>query len=327
MRLHDVIHHAAPLHIQTPDDRIWRNMPSPYAIQNSILNASSRYVLNDDAAALVSRTAFGEDKRLNCLLDFLRFPVATQWVEWNDSGRYAALERLGLLDDEGSAHKAHRTGRAGAYIDADSDGRRGEIHVIWETVEGGADLSPFIIDFDLNQNAFNAQPDATSFTRTVRFDNADVLNRILSHARFRMRPAWLLYYRQYASSALEFEKIIRAGLANVAGDFLFVAAFFIVVLARGAFNMTPQRLDRLNTTRRRRGKKDLLDYTQVTLDIAANDMAAVEQSGSARTPARLHHVCGHLVRRGEALFWRRAHMRGDPTVGVISNRTIMVKAG
>jgi hypothetical protein len=43
------------------------------------------------------------------------------------------------------------------------------------------------------------------------------------------------------------------------------------------------------------------------------------------TPARLHHIRGHIVHRRGSIFWRHAHLRGD-VAGAVGTRTVTVTA-
>jgi hypothetical protein len=44
--------------------------------------------------------------------------------------------------------------------------------------------------------------------------------------------------------------------------------------------------------------------------------------GMGRRGRRLHHVRGHLVRRGNKIFWRIPHLRGSARAGSIRTRTV-----
>jgi hypothetical protein len=41
-----------------------------------------------------------------------------------------------------------------------------------------------------------------------------------------------------------------------------------------------------------------------------------------RRGRRLHHVRGHLMRRGNKIFWRIPHLRGTSRAGTIRTRTV-----
>jgi hypothetical protein len=65
------------------------------------------------------------------------------------------------------------------------------------------------------------------------------------------------------------------------------------------------------------------DHIEVRAAIATplyrrNDDPAI----STRRGPRLHHVRGHLVRRGSQVHWRVPHLRGHTRHGVIKHRTV-----
>jgi hypothetical protein len=50
-------------------------------------------------------------------------------------------------------------------------------------------------------------------------------------------------------------------------------------------------------------------------------------SESGRLSPRLHHVRGHIVRRGASVFWRSPHMRGSARLGQVRSRTVDLTYG
>jgi hypothetical protein len=38
----------------------------------------------------------------------------------------------------------------------------------------------------------------------------------------------------------------------------------------------------------------------------------------------LHHVRGHIARRGDKVFWRLPHLRGNARLGVVRSRTVQL---
>jgi hypothetical protein len=88
-------------------------------------------------------------------------------------------------------------------------------------------------------------------------------------------------------------------------------------------------LARLNLARERRGLPPLLEHVEVTASLAGRSAAGQAAAGSAPGSARgkrLHHVRGHLVRRGDRVFWRAPHLRGKPELGEVKTRTVRVTA-
>jgi len=69
-----------------------------------------------------------------------------------------------------------------------------------------------------------------------------------------------------------------------------------------------------NPKRIRQGKKPLFDWHTVLIEPPRQKMP--DQGGTHASP-RLHDVRGHWVKRGDKRYWRRAHQRGDASLGVV----------
>lgn len=69
-----------------------------------------------------------------------------------------------------------------------------------------------------------------------------------------------------------------------------------------------------NPKRIRQGKKPLFDWHTVIIEPPKQKLPY--QGGSHASP-RLHDVRGHWVNRNGKRFWRKAHQRGDASLGVV----------
>ncbi len=69
-----------------------------------------------------------------------------------------------------------------------------------------------------------------------------------------------------------------------------------------------------NPKRIRQGKKPLFDWHTVIIEPPKQKLPY--QGGSHASP-RLHDVRGHWVNRNGKKFWRKAHQRGDASLGVV----------
>lgn len=69
-----------------------------------------------------------------------------------------------------------------------------------------------------------------------------------------------------------------------------------------------------NAKRIRQGKKPLFDWHTVLIEPPRQKMP--DQGGTHATP-RLHDVRGHWVNRNGKRYWRKAHQRGDASLGVV----------
>ena len=321
MRLQDAVMTAPPLVIQSKTGKV-HHLPGADTLADQLRATPVRYVLDDASAALVTNTAFASNNMLGQSLDLLRFPCSSFWVEWDDRGRAKVLRELGIVDPHFDGSAKHR--RAGALVRADDEGRRGEISIFWENEEGGADLSPFTIHFDLGAPG-EAGPSSQEQTYGVNIGSVSELGELYDCATFSIAKPWREYIETYMPTAADAHKAIEQNLASIACDFAYISTFCLLLSVRGALNYQSNDLTRLNAARKRKGAQPLLDYLSVSLDLdgaAAPEGAGPE--GGPRSARRLHHVCGHLVRRQSSLFWRRAHMRGDPSAGVIAARSISV---
>jgi hypothetical protein len=66
----------------------------------------------------------------------------------------------------------------------------------------------------------------------------------------------------------------------------------------------------------------LLDL--VALPTAMEHAISAEAEYSRRSP-RLHHVRGHIARRGDKVFWKSPCLRGNAMHGVIRSRTVELR--
>jgi hypothetical protein len=52
--------------------------------------------------------------------------------------------------------------------------------------------------------------------------------------------------------------------------------------------------------------------------------APLVANANRRRGPRLHHVRGHIARRGDKVFWRLPHLRGSARLGVVRSRTVQL---
>ncbi len=326
MRLQDAVMASKPVKVQSKTGKI-HILPGADSLAQRLSDTPVRYVLDDASAALVTNTAFASNNMLAQSLDLLRFPSASFWIEWDDRGRAELLRKLDIVDPHYDGYLKHR--RAGALVRADDDGRRGEISILWESEDGMADLSPLTIHFDFGETGPDDAAPETEASYDVNIDSLPALGDLYKCARFRLSEPWRDYFNTYCRTKQEFDEAVSKSVVSIACDFVFITAFCLLLSVRGALDYKPNDLTRLNASRERKGVRPLLDYLTVSLDLDGGAESAHDAGGQESGPRasrRMHHVCGHLVRRQNSLFWRRAHLRGDPNAGVVSARNIMVTA-
>jgi len=148
----------------------------------------------------------------------------------------------------------------------------------------------------------------------------DILRR---YFRYRYEPSWARYYERARLPPLSEAALAQHALGTIAVDIPMMLAFFLLLSTRDGLPRRVQSLDKLNRARARSGKAPLLDHIEVCAPVLPEpDALRGEDSQSGRRSPRLHHVRGHLVRRGNQLFWRVPHLRGCAHSGVVRSRTV-----
>ena len=156
--------------------------------------------------------------------------------------------------------------------------------------------------------------------------NAEI-DKLLHCASFRLHEAWQRYYAAAARTAAEREEVIRRSLATVAFDTPVLIALFLLIGLRSEIVQIPVSRERLNTKRLRQGRRPLLAHIEVSCPVFASQQRTetTEVAAATRAAPRLHHVRGHIVRREDVVFWRRAHWRGHLRLGSVQSRTVTLQ--
>jgi hypothetical protein len=98
---------------------------------------------------------------------------------------------------------------------------------------------------------------------------------------------------------------------------------FAESIGQCATRYRPLILERLNRARAKAGKARLLDQIEVLSPLLPEYQPCnLNSPHSGRRASRLHHVRGHLVRRGSRIFWRVPHLRGSARNGIIRSRMV-----
>jgi hypothetical protein len=186
-----------------------------------------------------------------------------------------------------------------------------------------------IADFDLNAPIRSSQTIASVFDggfAGICLPEEPAIDELLSHIRFRFDPAWSHYYRCANLSDLEQSAVLRAALSSMAFDVPMLFALWLLMAATDGVQQTFVNLDRLNRSRRIAGKSELLEHVEASTSIRTQRRGdRTDGNAETRIGRRLHHVRGHLARRGYKVFWRSPHLRGNARLGVVRSRTVELR--
>jgi hypothetical protein len=319
MRLLDLIAQGRTELIRINDGR---TLPGAERFKDAVRDCPIRYVLADELARCATQMAFSDGDRLTSCLDLIHVPARSLWIEWTDAPRRAELPAVDALGPQ----EANVAQRAGALLKASSDGRAGEIRTFWSTRAELAYVSPVIVRFDLDgicEHGVSADPVVGSGWAKVTMPVESGPEEFLEHLRFHFDEEWAAYYRDRCETREMRNAVLRGNLATCAFDPPMLFAFLLMLSARSALPQRAIAVDKLNRARRRAGKPPLLEHVEVSAPLYSSSTAGMPGTWAPeRRSPRLHHVCGHIVRRGAAVFWRVPHLRGSARLGQVRTRTV-----
>jgi hypothetical protein len=319
MRLLDLIAQGRTELIRTNDGR---SLPGAERFQDAVRNCPIRYVLADELARCATQMAFADGDRLTSCLDLIHVPAQSLWIEWTDAARRTELPAI----DPSGLQETGVAQRAGALLKASPNGRAGEIRTFWSTRAELAYVSPVVVRFDLDgvcEQGVSSDPVVGSGWAKVTAPVESGLEEFLEHLRFYFDEEWAAYYRDHCETREMRNAVLRGNLATCAFDPPMLFAFLLMLSARSALPQRSIPVDKLNRARQRAGKPPLLEHVEVSAPLYSSSTASMPgMRASERRGPRLHHVCGHIVRRGAAVFWRVPHLRGSARLGQVRTRTV-----
>jgi len=281
-----------------------------------------RYVLSDDLTRLCADLAYSKGAGTVACADLLHVPAQTLWMEWCNRPWRNALQEYGFpLTPSG----AQWVGRRGAWVRATPDGRRGLVRTFWSVSAADVLASSVEAYFDFDTELGEEPQPVDGKRGLIRVFDAersddDVLGRCF---RFRYEQSWSEYYEAAGLTSDVSFALWRHAVGTIAMDIPMVLAFFLLLATRSGLPQRTQGFERLNLRRRQSGRAPLLDHIEVTAPVLPEyrDYRRSSHIVERRSP-RLHHVRGHLVRRGSQIFWRVPHLRGSARSGVVRSRTV-----
>ena len=280
-------------------------------------------MLADDLIQYTTQLAYAEGERLSGCLDLIHVPSQQLWLEWLEATRQATLRAIPAY----ASTSCSSVRRTGVLIAADPAGRAGTMRTFWSTHNEQVYSAALLTDFDLDRVIRPALDIGAVFSGAafgVGMPTEAVLDELLNHVCFRLDPAWANYYRAADLTESQQLLVLREVLGTMAFDMPMILALFLLFAAKDGLQRRAADLERLNRARRCSGKRPLLEHIEVRAPIAASYPCPTSLAANAnrRRGPRLHHVRGHIARRGDKVFWRLPHLRGSARLGVVRTRTV-----
>jgi hypothetical protein len=325
MRLADRIAQChTPLVVQNTKDGSVTHLNNAAAFSKDIERCATRYVLSDELTRLCTALAYSKGAHTLACTDLLHVPAERVWIEWTEAPWRNELVRYGFK----CASDSLSSGRRGIFIQSNREGRQGLMRTFWASGESELEVRSSSMeayfDFDTQEGddppSCDRPKDPSFGVSDSAAGKADILRRCF---RFWFERSWQDYYDGGQLTALQSAALSRHALGSIAIDIPLVLAFFLLLSTRPNLPCRPLMLERLNRARSKSGKARLLDQIEVFSPLLPEYRPPNDSSsGISRRASRLHHVRGHLVRRGSQIFWRVPHLRGRARAGVIHTRTV-----
>jgi hypothetical protein len=325
MRLADrVAQCRTPFIVENMKDGSVTPLNNAAAFSRDIETCATRFVLNDELTRLCTALAYSKGASTLAFTDLLYVPAERVWVEWTEAPWQSELSRYGFNNPVNSAC----TGRRGVLVQSNREGRSGLMRTFWTTGASELDVLSSSMEAYFDFNAQVGEEPATCERHKRRSfcvsdhaaGKADILRRCF---RFRFERSWQDYYDAAQLTPVQSAALSHHALGTIAAAIPVVLAFFLLLTTRPSLPRRPLMLERLNQARAKSGKARLLDQIEVFSPLVPEYRPSTGQlSGISRRASRLHHVRGHLVRRGSQIFWRVPHLRGSARSGVIRTRTV-----
>jgi len=328
LRLLDLVAQSTSVAPALPDG--W-GFPSAHHFANAVRTCPLRLVLADDLIQFTTQLAYAEGARLSGCLDLIHVPAQQLWLEWLEATRQSTLREMPACASCSSVTRAGCSSvrRTGVLIAADPAGRSGTMRTFWSTHNEQVYSAALLTDFNLDRVMRPALDIGAVFSGAafgVVMPEEAALDVLLSHACFRLDPAWASYYRAAHLTESQQLLVLREVLGTMAFDMPMILALFLLFAAKDGLQRRAADLERLNRARGRSGKRALLEHVEVRAPIALAYQCPVSSAANAnrRRAPRLHHVRGHIARRGDKVFWRLPHLRGNARLGVVQSRTVQL---
>jgi hypothetical protein len=324
MRLADHIAQChTPFAVQNARDGSVTHLNNAASFAKDIEQCATRYVLSDDLTRLCTALAYSKGARTLACSDLLHVPAERVWIEWTEAPWRNELACYGFKSDADAC-----SGRRGILIQSNPEGRQGLMRTFWTS--GGSESQvrsssmEAYFDFDTQEgdepDAFDRQTRPSWGVSDSAVGKADILRRCF---RFRFERSWQAYYDGGQLTAVQSAAVAHHALGSIAIDIPVVLAFFLLLSTRPNLPRRPLMLERLNRARLKSGKPRLLEQIEVCSPLLSEYPPSRGSSTEfGRRASRLHHVRGHLVRRGSQIFWRVPHLRGRARSGVVHSRTV-----
>ena len=331
----------------------WESVPKSLRkivdIANGLREAPRFILANDVTEALITSSTDYPEALAGCI-DVIRIPWQVAWFEWDDDFARETWHRAHVKPINDAQN--FKPKRSGFLVEADPDGRSGVISVCWpipDPDDAGGNSGRFdqglvmtsfqTVRFDLDRKDLDPRVvvGTASLQREIGMPVPDIgfstesepaRSRYLDRIRATMSMDWS------GSGASQFVlrrdgldplQIVHNAVVDIWSEYCMLVPAAAMMNAHQAVKREAVDRSKLNKNRLKAGRPPLLDHHVVSMNVSPEERAERRRAAAEGVsgPRATHWVRGHLVHRGETIYWRRPHIRvgvGDTPAG----RTIRV---
>lgn len=260
----------------------------------AVRDAPLRFVLDQDVSARCrDRVRMPVSFDLGC--ERLRLPAPACWIEW-------------FADDVPGRPVGQRIG---AFIEADANGRRGQMTCYFELPGDRADHVVMSAKFDFEQPLAKRAPRQCR----IRHDEMRHLAPLFEHVLGVIDRGWWRWINRTPGGAASEVRYLAS------------AMWFCVPMTLAFLELLDDRRQRIEAGTRAASTRRYMErsiasppldvrlapdgFAEVSLTLGARQAQRAGSANATRSHPCMHLVRGHLVTRGGKTFWRRSHQRGD----------------
>lgn len=276
----------------------------------SELTGAQHFSFEADTCAAIDRVALGAVAPLVAALRHSRIPFSRTWVE---------MELGSLSDVRGQDLRASNFPRRVGilFLGLNEDGTHFDCTVAASFGPRSAravQLDPYGADVDVKRTKV-AQNSAVTLTEAP--NGSDGWAQMIAPRVSPFMEGWLaaqpLPTRSKPLPGATAMFILRAAMVGLA-----------LMNSRNLVTIEARDPAKINKARKLRGKRAMLSFSEVRVNLSRRDQRTADQIGSTSADIRQHIVRGHFKVRKGGVYWWRPFLRGSAEAGQVIRRGYIV---
>jgi len=287
---------------------------------------AERFSVSPQVMEACQKLAYSKPSSMLDATKFCRAPFKKTWLEWE--GR---IPGRGNQVNEASGQEEPAPKRFGVLVEAlDDTYRRLGVTFAWEHHNQNAlngvsiNLCPlgYVINWE-DKWTPNTDPEPLKIKGMYEKYVGDekefqAMKEFAGMCSYTIVPYSRTFIENLrAESEERFAKLLKYSQGDLEGEAQLLVSVLCLLNAKNCVSREPIDVTKPNKLRRLRGKKPLLSYSNVEINLSRRDAEYARQSGMSDIEIRRHIVRGHFKVRKTGVYWWRPFLRGDASLGEV----------